>query len=69
MLLLRSLHDEMWSGSRLRPSSPMVTSAGGLGGPSPIVVTGDSGLSKLNPSVYSHPNAQDPVLMLPKGLF
>ena len=27
----------------------------------------EASLSKLNPSVYSHPNAQDPVLMMPKS--
>ena len=68
-IMPRSLHDELWAGagSRIRPSSPMVTSAGGT--LLPMSMSGaESSLSKLNPSVYSHPNAHDPVLMLPKSL-
>ena len=68
-IMPRSLHDELWAGagSRIRPSSPMVTSAGGT--LRPMSMSGaESSLSKLNPSVYSHPNAHDPVLMLPKSL-
>jgi hypothetical protein len=59
---------------RMRPSSPMVTNVGMGGGtmlPMSSSVTNTSAaeanLSKLNPSVYSHPNAQDPVLMMPKS--
>ena len=70
-IMPRSLHDELWAGAagaRIRPSSPMVTSAGGTLLPMSMSSGVESSLSKLNPSVYSHPNAQDPVLMLPKSL-
>ncbi len=74
-IMPRSLHDEIWPGSRMRPSSPMVTNAGMVGGGTmlPMSVSAansssaEASLQKLNPSVYSHPNAQDPVLMLPKS--
>ena len=74
-MMPRSLHDEIWPGSRMRPSSPMVTNAGMVGGGTmlPMSVSSansssaEASLQKLNPSVYSHPNAQDPVLMLPKS--
>ena len=52
----------------------MVTNAG-MGGGTMLPMSSsaasssaaEASLSKLNPSVYSHPNAQDPVLMMPKS--
>ena len=55
------------------PPPPAMSPSLSLGGalPTSSLVHGDhlpSSLSaKLNPSVYSHPNAQDPVLMAPKS--
>jgi len=75
-IMPRSLHDDIWPQSRMRPSSPMVTNAGGTMLPMSMssnaasnssVVDSQASLSKLNPSVYSHPNAHDPVLMMPKS--
>ena len=50
--------------------SPSLSSANSILHPSTNVSHADmqSSLSaKLNPSVYSHPNVQDPVLMAPKS--
>ena len=48
--------------------SPSLSSASAIIHPSSVHADMQASLSaKLNPSVYSHPNVQDPVLMAPKS--
>ena len=52
---MQMMQDELWA-------SKLAAAAAAAGG-------GRMSADKLNPSVYSHPNAQDPVLMTPKNYF
>ena len=69
----RTLQDEIWAakiaaatrGGAGGVASPMLNSR--LGTPTSSVMDSSSLNSKLNPSVYSHPSVQDPVLMTPKA--
>ena len=71
-LMQQSPHFSAFSGAVQAPPPAMSPSLSSTSGVIPTLanVHGDlqSSLSaKLNPSVYSHPNVQDPVLMAPKS--
>ena len=73
----RALAEDLYT-ARMSPASRIpvsVSSAGGLGSPYPVSssasanISQELSLSRLAPSVYSHPNVQDPILKSPKSFY